>query len=399
MTWVEGAEGGPFGAHHLPYGVFSTADDPQPRVGARIGEYVLDLRGLASGPFFMPWIRHALQAQDLGEFMAAGPPAWRTVRLLLIEMLTDGGSADRYRHLLVPLSSARLHLPFRVADYVDFYSSEYHAANLGRMFRPDSEPLLPNWKRLPVGYHGRSGTVVPSGTPVRRPSGQRRAGDAIEFGPSRRLDIEAEVGFVVGVGTELGEPVSTDEFADRVFGVFLVNDWSARDIQAWEYQPLGPFLGKSFATSISHWVTPLEALAEARTAAPAQDPAPLDYLAESDRFAYDLTLSVELNGVEVSRPTFADMYWTPAQQLAHLTAGGARVRTGDMFASGTVSGPERGQWGSLQELTWAGRDPIELPDGSERTFLEDGDTVVIRATAPGPEGSVVGLGEVAGTVL
>ncbi|WP_199036185.1 fumarylacetoacetase [Glycomyces salinus] len=399
MTWVEGAEGGPFGPHHLPYGVFSTRKDPQPRVGARIGDYVLDLRGLASGPFFMPWIRHAFHAHDLGEFMAAGPPAWRTVRLQLIEMLLDGRYAAQYRHLLVPLSDVRLHLPFPVADYVDFYSSEHHAANLGRMFRPDSEPLLPNWKRLPVGYHGRSGTVVASGTAIRRPAGQRRADGGIVFGPSRRLDIEAEVGFVVGVGTELGEPVRTDEFADRVFGVFLVNDWSARDIQAWEYQPLGPFLGKSFATSISHWVTPLEALAWARTEAPEQDPAPLDYLKESDRFAYDLTLSVALNGAEVSRPTFADMYWTPAQQLAHMTANGASLRTGDLFASGTVSGPERGTWGSLQELTWAGRDPIGLPDGSERTFLEDGDTVAISATAPGPDGAVIGLGEVVGTVL
>ncbi|GAB3221811.1 fumarylacetoacetase [Glycomyces halotolerans] len=400
MTWVEGADEGPYSVHHLPYGVFSTANDRRPRIGVRIGDHVLDLHGLASSRFFASSIEPVFHAADLGELMAAGPTVWRTARLRLVEMLVDDACAAQYRHLLVPVGAATLHLPFAVADFVDFYSSEHHAANLGRMFRPDSEPLLPNWKRLPVGYHGRSGTVVPSGTPIRRPSGQRRTPDGeIEFGPSRRLDIEAEVGFVVGPGTELGTAAGPDEFAERVFGAVLVNDWSARDIQAWEYQPLGPFLGKSFATSIGCWVTPLEALVEARTVAPEQDPPPLDYLAESDRFAYDLTLSVSLNGTEVSRPPFAQMYWTPAQQLAHMTANGASLRTGDLFASGTVSGPEKDQWGSFQELTWGGKEPIKLDDGSERTFLESGDTVTITATAPGVAGTVMGLGEVTGTIL
>ncbi|GAB3644953.1 fumarylacetoacetase [Glycomyces tarimensis] len=399
MSWVEGADGSPFGIHHLPYGVFSTSKDPHPRVGVRIGDFVLDLRALASGPFFMPWIRPLFHAADLGQFMAAGPAAWRTVRLQLIEMLYDDVYADRHRHVLVPIGEARTHLPFAVADFVDFYASEHHASNLGRMFRPDSEPLLPNWKRLPVGYHGRAGTVVPSGTPITRPAGQYKRPDGeIETGPSRRLDIEAEVGFVVGAATELGTAVGPDDFADHVFGVVLVNDWSARDIQAWEYQPLGPFLGKSFATSIGCWVTPLEALAWAKTEAPGQDPAPFDYLKESERFSYDLSMSVSLNGTEVSRPPFAEMYWTPAQQLAHMTVNGASLRTGDLFASGTVSGPEKSQWGSFQELTWAGKEPIELDDGSRRTFLEDGDTVTITATAPGPNGEVVGLGEVTGVI-
>ncbi|WP_100446551.1 fumarylacetoacetase [Glycomyces xiaoerkulensis] len=399
MSWVEGAAGGPFGIHHLPYGVFSTAADPHPRPAVRIGDFALDLRELAAGPFLLPWIRPAFGALDLGEFMAAGPAAWRAVRLQLTELLTDDHYAAEYEHLLVPIDEVTMHRPFAVADFVDFYSSEHHATNLGRMLRPDSEPLLPNWKRLPVGYHGRAGTVVPSGTPIHRPDGQSKGPDgAIEFGPSRRLDIEAEVGFVVGVGTELGEAVAPDRFTDHVFGLVLLNDWSARDLQAWEYQPLGPFLGKSFATSIGHWVTPLEALDPARTDAPAQDPAPHDYLAEADRFAYDLTLSVALNGTEVARPPFAQMYWTPAQQLAHMTVNGASLRTGDLYGSGTVSGPEKSQWGSFQELSWGGKEPIRLPDGSERTFLEAGDTVAIGATAPGPDGETIGLGEVAGTV-
>ncbi|MCH7231643.1 fumarylacetoacetase [Glycomyces sp. L485] len=400
MSWVEGAGGSPYGVHHLPYGVFSTRKDPHPRLGVRIGDFVLDLRGLAAGPFFLPWIRPVFHAPDLGEFMAAGPPAWRTVRLQLIELLIDDVYRDRYRHLLVPVDKVRMHLPFAVADFVDFYASEHHASNLGKMFRPGSEPLLPNWKRLPVGYHGRAGTVVASGTPITRPAGQyKRADGEIEVGPSRRLDIEAEIGFVVGVPTELGTAVGPDDFADHVFGAVLVNDWSARDIQAWEYQPLGPFLGKSFATSISHWVTPLEALAWAKTAAPEQDPAPLEYLKESERFSYDITMSVSLNGIELSKPPFAGMYWTPAQQLAHMTVNGAGLRTGDLFASGTVSGPEKRQWGSFQELTWGGTEPLELGDGAAHTFLEDGDTVTITATAPGANGEVVGLGEVTGSIL
>ncbi|MCC3765536.1 fumarylacetoacetase [Glycomyces sp. TRM65418] len=399
-SWVEGAEAGPFDLEHLPYGVFSTAKDPAPRIGVRIGDQVLDLRGLATGTFFLPWIRPAFHEQALNGFMAMGPPAWRLVRHQLMELLADRRYRDQSATLLTPIAKARMHLPFNVADYVDFYASEEHAANLGRLFRPDSEPLLPNWKHLPVGYHGRAGTVVPSGTPIVRPRGQRKAKDGpLEFGPSARLDIETEVGFVVGVGTELGTPVSVDDFAEHVFGVVLVNDWSARDIQAWEYVPLGPFLGKSFATSIGHWVTPLDALAAAKAPAPVQDPAPLGYLQETDRFGYDLEMAVRWNGTEVSRPPFAGMYWTPAQMLAHLTVNGASLRTGDLFASGTVSGPEPAQRGSFLELTWGGKEPVTVGEGETRSFLEDGDTVVIEATAPGAEGGRIGLGEVSGTIL
>lgn len=302
---------------------------------------------------------------------------------------------------LVPLDQVRMHLPFEVADYVDFYSSVDHATNVGHIFRPDSTPLPPNWKHLPIGYHGRSGTVVVSGTPVRRPCGQRKTTREAppSYGPCLRLDIEAEVGFVVGTPSERGRAVPASDFREHVFGVVLLNDWSARDIQAWEYVPLGPFLGKSFATSISAWVTPLDALAAARVTPPVQDPAPLSYLRDEAGWGLDLALQVDWNGTTIARPPFARMYWTPAQQLAHLTVNGASLRTGDLYASGTVSGPDKDQRGSLLELTWNGAEPVTLADGSERRFLEDGDTVTISAWAPGADGARIGLGEVTGTIL
>jgi fumarylacetoacetase len=280
-----------------------------------------------------------------------------------------------------------------VGDYVDFYSSIDHATNVGRMFRPDAEPLLPNWRHLPVGYHGRAGTVVVSGTPIRRPQGQRRerGADAPAFGPSARLDIELELGFVVGVARDAAVPV--DRALDHVFGVVLLNDWSARDLQAWEYRPLGPFLAKSFATSISAWVTPLEALRDSRVPAPRQDPEPLPYLRE-EPWAFDLDLEVELNGATIARTSARHLYWSAAQQLAHMTVNGASTRVGDLFATGTISGPGREQRGSLLELSWDGAEPIALPDGSTRTFLEDGDEVVLRGRA----GDAIELGEVRGRI-
>ncbi len=307
--------------------------------------------------------------------------------------------------LFHPLSEVTLHLPFEVADYVDFYSSENHARNVGQIFRPDAEDsLTPNWKHLPIGYHGRSGTVVVSGTDVVRPSGQRKgpADPAPVFGPSIRLDIEAEVGFVVGVPSRLGSPVALGDFREHVFGLCLLNDWSARDIQAWEYVPLGPFLGKSFATSVSAWITPLDALEHARVAPPERTQPLLPYLDDSapgtEPGGYDLRISVAVNGHVVSEPPFSTMYWTAAQQLAHMTVNGASLRTGDLYGSGTVSGPTERQRGSLLELTWNGRDPLELPDG-KRTFLEDGDVVTLSAWAPGADGHRVGLGEVSGRVV
>ena len=363
---------GDFGREVLPYGVFSTAGR-RARIGVAVDGGILDLADALGPEWAVP---------SLNPFMAQGPQVWRTVRERVRELV------DRP---LVDPSDATLHLPFAVGDFVDFYASEQHATNLGRMFRPDSEPLLPNWKQLPVGYHGRSGTVAVSGTPVRRPCVLRLPGP--EFGPSRRLDVEVELGFVVGMPSSLGDPVSLDRFEDVVFGAVVVNDWSARDLQAYEYVPLGPFLGKSFQTSISPWVVPLEALP--RTSAPAQDPDPAGYLRGGREWAVDVELELELNGQLLSRPPFRDMYWTAPQLLAHLTVNGASLRTGDLFASGTVSGTGRQQYGSLIELTWNGEQPIVLADGTSRSFLEDGDEVTIRArTRTGQP-----LGEVSGRVL
>ncbi|MFB8236738.1 fumarylacetoacetase [Kitasatospora purpeofusca] len=400
-SWLAPANDSPFGVHNLPYGVFTAADRPGTRrIGVRIGDFVLDA-GAAARAAGEPSV--LLDADSLNPLLAAGRPVWTEVRASLTRWLTDETHRDALSPLLLPLAEVALHLPFEVADYVDFYASEHHATNLGKIFRPGTEPLTPNWKHLPIGYHGRSGTVVVSGTPVSRPQGQRKApADAApSFGPSRRLDIEAEVGFVVGAPSVLGEPVTLDRFQEHVFGVCLVNDWSARDIQAWEYVPLGPFLGKSFATSVSPWIVPLAALEHARVAAPARDVELLPYLddREGDRsWGLDLALEVRLNGHQVSRPPFASMYWTAAQQLAHMTVNGASLRTGDLFASGTISGPEPETRGALIELTWNGENPLKLPDGTTRTYLEDGDEVTITATAPGPEGTVVGFGEVTGRV-
>jgi fumarylacetoacetase len=395
-SWVEGAAGSGFDVDHLPYGVFSRGSEA-PRVGARIGEHVVDLAPLAATTYDA----HAglFAEPSLDAFLAAGPPGWAAVRSWLSGLLVDEAAASMVGPHLVPLAEVTLRLPFTVADYVDFYASLDHASNVGRILRPDSEPLLPNWRHLPVGYHGRAGTVVVSGTDVRRPHGQRKApgDDAPTFGPTRRLDIEAELGFVVGVPTRLGSSVAPSAFADHVFGVVGVNDWSARDIQGWEYVPLGPFLGKSFATSVSAWVTPLAALSSARCPLPGQDPAPLEYLRVEEPAGFDIDVEVELNGEVVARPPYSSMYWSPAQMLAHLTVNGASLRTGDLFASGTISGPSREQRGSLLELSWGGAEPFVAGD-EQRAFLEDGDEVVLRYSAPGELGRIT-LGEVRGRVL
>jgi len=362
------------------FGVFSVGGD-SPRVGFRVGHDVLDLAAHGLGQVFA--------APTLNPFLALGRTSWEDTIARIDELVRAG--AD-----LVPLEDADLGLPFTVGDYVDFYSSLEHATNLGRLFRPDAEPLLPNWRHLPVGYHGRAGTVVVSGTPIVRPCGQAKlpTEDVPRFGPSRRLDIELEIGFVVGVSSRLGEPVSTAAFRDHVFGVVLVNDWSARDIQAWEYQPLGPFLGKSFATSVGAWVTPLALLEDRFVPAPRQDPEPLPYLLSEGDWALDIELEVELGGTVVSRTNARGLYWTMPQQLAHATVNGASIATGDLFASGTISGPEHGSEGSLIELTRNGEHPIGLANGSTRAFLEDDDEVVLRGRAGELE-----LAEVRGVVV
>ena len=405
-TWVASAEGSGYGLAHLPYGVISHAGGHR-ELAVRIGDQALSLARLQDAGLLERVVPHGVAVfgnGTLDPLLALGPHAWRDVRHRLQHLLTDTVHEDMTRAALLPLGEVVTSLPWTVADYVDFYSSEHHATNVGRMFRPDGDALTPNWKHLPIAYHGRAGTVVVSGTEVVRPRGQRKAPseDAPTFGPSRRLDVEVEVGFVVGTPSQRYSPVPATGFADHVFGVVLVNDWSARDIQAWEYVPLGPFLGKSFATSVSAWVTPLEALAGARVTPPAQDPVPLPHLADADPWALDLDLVLELTrgGVTavVSRPPFAQMYWTPGQQLAHLTSNGATLRTGDLFASGTVSGAEPGQRGSFLELSWGGRDPLVVDGLGEVSFLDDGDEVTITATAPSTSGGRISLGEVRGAI-
>jgi fumarylacetoacetase len=398
--WLDLPDDTAYGLANLPYGVFSTPDAAnRPRIGARIGDSVLDL-GAAARAIGAP--SALLDAGTINPLMAAGSTAWTKVRRDLTDWLTYERYSEAISRHLYPLADVVLHLPFEPADYVDFYASEHHAANLGALFRPGSPPLMPNWKHLPVGYHGRAGSLVVSGTPISRPSGQFKEADQASpsFGPSRRLDIEAEVGFVVGTPSRAGESVALDGFPDHVFGVCLVNDWSARDLQAWEYVPLGPFLGKSFATSVGPWVVPLEALGHARVAPPRRDTPLLPYLDDAGHgpWGLDIEIEVRLNGHLVSRPPFSAMYWTAAQQLAHITVNGARLRTGDFFASGTVSGPQPDSRGSLIELTWNGENPIELPDGQVRTFLADGDEIAISASAPGPDGTRIGFGEVIGSI-
>ncbi|UQS23618.1 fumarylacetoacetase [Amycolatopsis thermalba] len=385
MTTIDIPEGSLFGLDNLPYGVFSTRGSA-PRVGVRVGDSVVDLAvALGEEVFARP---------SLNAFMAQGYDRWVEVRSRISALVAGDVPAEA----VFGVSEVELHLPVEVADYVDFYASEHHASNLGRLFRPDAEPLMPNWKHLPVGYHGRAGTVVVSGTDIVRPCGQRKAPDepSPTFGECRRLDIEAELGFIVGVPSGLGTAVPTEDFAKHVFGAVLVNDWSARDIQAWEYVPLGPFLGKSFATSISPWVVPLLALEAARVPTPEQSPVPLPYLRESEPWGLDVALSVSWNGQEVSRPPYREMYWSPAQMLAHMTVNGASSRTGDLYASGTISGPAKDQRGAFIELTWGGKEPVTV-NGEERTFLLDGDEVVISATAPGQAGRI-GFGEVRGRI-
>jgi fumarylacetoacetase len=400
-AWLAVPADHPFGLETLPYGSFTTADRPaRPRTGVAIGEHVLDLS--AATARLLPGRAHLFSSGRLDAFLAAGDGAWAQVRAALVHWLSRDTFRAALEDLLVPVPEAALHLPFTVADYVDFYASEHHASNVGRIFRPDAaDPLTPNWRHLPIGYHGRAGTVMVSGTPVRRPHGQVRPSGGTArpgFGPTARLDFEAELGFVVGVPSQPGEPVPASKFAEHVFGVCIVNDWSARDIQSWEYIPLGPFLSKSFGTTVSPWIVPLAALAHARVRPPSRDTDLLPYLTESADWGLDIAYEVRINEHVVSRPPYATMHWSPAQMLAHLTVNGATLRTGDLYASGTVSGPRPDQRGSLIELGWNGQEPISLPDGTSRAWLHDGDEVVIAPSARGPDGTRIGLGEARGQV-
>jgi fumarylacetoacetase len=391
---------GGFGVENLPYGAFRVGGASEPRLGVRLEDDVVDLNALAlSGAFEELGLRDVLTAPVLNPLLAEPPSVWQALRVRLRELVSAGvDSAVLHR-----LDDVTLCLPFAVGDYVDFYSSLGHAANLGRIFRPAAPALPAAWRYLPIGYHGRSGSVLVTGTDVYRPSGQRKADDQDPtVGPSEALDIELELGFVTGgPATAPGTAIGVDSAAEHIFGVVLVNDWSARDLQRWEYVPLGPFLGKSFATSISAWVVPLAALGTARTAGPVQDPPPLDYLREAERWTLDIELKVSLCPAGhreyelVSRTNSRDLYWTFAQQLAHASSNGAVVRPGDLFATGTISGEEPGSQGSFIELTWNGDHPLNV-GGQLRTFLEDGDSVRITGASAGGR---VSLGDVEGTIL
>lgn len=374
-----------FGAENLPYGV-----DDAGRVVVAYRDQVIELASAGDlGVDPAVWRTGSLNA-----FLSLGPQAWQQVRRGLRERLGRLSPACLRRR-----AEVSLRLPFQVADYVDFYSSRAHVEAMGRLLRPGSPPLPDGWLSLPMGYHGRAGTVVVSGEPIPRPSGIRSSEDGPTYGPTARLDVEVELGFVVGVGNRRGDPIPAVRAAEHVFGVVLVNDWSARDIQSFEYRPLGPFLGKSFATSISPWVVPLEALTPWRVKGPAQEPPPAPYLQVPEPRGLDVQLELRLNGTVLSSMSTAALYWTMPQQLAHLTANGARVRPGDLFATGTVSEAGVGRAGSLMELTSAGRDPLRLDDGQTRRWLEDGDRVVITGWC-GARGEAgwVSLGEVSGDI-
>ncbi|MEX1164670.1 MAG: fumarylacetoacetate hydrolase family protein [Nitriliruptor sp.] len=392
----------------MPYGVVRSGGRA-PRPATAVGDDVIDLAGLARDGLLdgaLPDPTATLDRPDLDTFLAAGPDAWHGLRVRLLELTADPAAADRLAPHRWASSEVAPVLAWSVADYVDFYSSRDHASNVSRILRPD-DPALPDaWDHLPIGYHGRAGTVVVSGTDVVRPTGLRRDLDSGEVvsAPTQHLDVEVELGWVVGVGSELGTTVPTSAFADHVVGAVVVNDWSARDLQAFEYRPLGPFLGKSFATSVSPWIVPLEALTDARVPPPTPPRPPAHHLApvgDGYRIGFELEIAPHDGGpTVVARPDAAGLRWTPSQQLSHLTSNGASLRPGDLFASGTVSGPTRGERGSLLELTWGWTEDVVLAGGAvRRDGLADGDTVTIRAAAPGPDGGTVALGEVTGRVV
>ncbi len=409
----------PFPIQNLPFGVFKRKAGRTARVGVAIGTFVLDLgvledRKLFGGEYLAG--RRPFSQPSLNPFMALGRPAWREARRTVQTLLRHDTPTLRddevlREQALVPCDEVEMLMPARIGDYTDFYSSRQHATNVGAMFRDPDNALLPNWLHLPVGYHGRASSVVVSGTDVVRPRGQTKPNDDEPpvFGPSRLLDFELELGFFVGTGTDLGQPIAIDQADEHIFGFVLVNDWSARDIQKWEYVPLGPFLGKSFATSISPWVVMAEALEPFRVEGEAQtpeagNPAILDYLKQTGKRSLDLHLEVGLwpedadSPTTIARSNARNLYWSPEQQLAHHTVNGCNVRPGDLMASGTISGEDEGSYGSMLELSWRGTDPVTLRDGVERKFLQDGDLVTMTGWAQG-DGYRVGFGEVRGRVL
>jgi fumarylacetoacetase len=400
-----------FPIQNLPYGVFSTADSPRPRIATAIGGFVLDLRELEQDRLLNAGEPGVFSASTLNPFMALGPKAWRQTRARISQLLRhdnpdlrDNGALRK--RALVPIAQAKLHLPIEVSGYTDFYSSKEHATNVGVMFRGKDNALQPNWLHMPIAYNGRASTVVVSGTKVRRPRGQLKppGAELPVFGASKRLDFELEMGVVIGQPSPLGAMLSEAQAEEMIFGFVLLNDWSARDIQQWEYVPLGPFQGKAFATSISPWVVTREALEPFRLAGPQQEPTPLPYLRQIWSNNYDVELEVGLRAASMERPgrichtNFKYMYWSSVQQLMHHASSGCAMNIGDLLGSGTISGPEKNQRGSLLEISWNGTEPVELASGVTRTFLEDGDSLVMRGWCEG-NGYRVGFGEVEGTIV
>ena len=391
-----------FPIQNLPYGIFSTKENPSPRVGTRLGDIVIDLAMLDDHGMFGNHYGFFADA-SLNRFMAAGREVWREIRQRLMRLAGEE-HASLTREALIPVNEVQMHLPVEIGDYTDFYASREHATNVGIMFRGKENALMPNWLHLPIGYHGRASSVVLSGTDVIRPRGQVKPKDApLEFTASRQLDFELEMGFFVGKGNNLGEPISIASAQEHIFGMVLLNDWSARDIQAWEYQPLGPFLAKNFATSISPWVVTMDALEPFRVKGPEQDPAPLPYLGTNSN-GYDIRLEVSLQSARmdapqiISRSNMKHLYWSIEQMLTHHTITGCNMRVGDMCGTGTISGPTEDSYGSLLELTWRGEKPIQLSSGEERKFLQDGDTLTMRGYCQG-DGYRIGFGEVTGIIL
>ncbi len=414
-SWIDIAPGHDFPIQNLPFGVFETPERGT-RLAVAIGDYALDLYVLSQLGFFedveelgtaQPKV---FRRRSLNAFLRLGRPAWRAVRQRVSELLRHDDPRLRdheevLKSCLLRQRDVEMLRPVKPANYTDFYSSIEHATNVGTMFRDPANALLPNWKWLPIGYHGRTSSIVVSGTALHRPSGQRKAPDEATptFGPSRQLDFELEMAFVVGTGSALGRPVPIGEAEGHIFGLCLFNDWSARDLQSWEYVPLGPFLGKNFGSSVAPWVVTLDALEPFRTAGPVQDPAPLPYLATIGPHNFDINLEVALAPAggpktTISRSNFGLMYWSMAQQLAHHTSNGCNLEAGDLYASGTISGPTPDSLGSMLELAWRGTRPLVLPDGSERKFLLDGDTITLRGYTE-KDGVRIGFGEVSGTVL
>lgn len=405
-TWIHIPQNSDFSIHNLPYGMFMRDNIPRP--GVAIGDSIIDLHACCKLGLFadLGFDTSVFESTVLNEFIDCGKDAWSSLREYLTKQLVTESLLFEFREkAIVSRLGTQMCLPIKIGDYTDFYSSIEHATNLGKLFRPDSEPLLPNWRHIPVGYHGRASSIVISGTPITRPSGQSKAptSDVPSFGKSKRLDIELEMAFIIGKSTQLGKPISIENAEDHIFGKVIFNDWSARDIQAWEYVPLGPFLGKNFGSTISPWIVTMEALEPFRCESIKQEPAVLPYLQFIGNKNFDINLEVAITpegGEEtvISESNFKYMYWNMAQQLAHHTVNGCNVNVGDLMASGTISGRDQNSYGSMIEISQGGKEPMQLKNGENRTFLEDGDTIIIRAFCE-KDGKRVGFGECVGTIL